>query len=641
MAKDLDDILTLFDEKVSAISDGSDIWEFTPPTLEEFVTSPDYLNLEPLTPRQYQDLYEVIGKDPKKIFSRERKRRRGVLLWGKGSGKDWVVAILQSYLCCVLQCYKVPQLVFGFPVNERLDLVNVSRTGENADEVFFEKLKSRIKTCRFFRNRYTIYERDRKISNPKEGKLGEIRITSDNIIFPKHIMAHSKNSSNESFEGFNILFWCMDEASAFKSKKGIENADPIYNTLVTSTRELPYVGFIISYPRHEKDFTISRYLEAAADPDGEVFGSTGYPWQIKPAKFYSGETFKFEYAQGKMVDVPIEYYDHFKKRPEDAKMKYLCMPPKTGSPYFEYPLYIDNAVNPNRKPLFVMVDHEISDNDNQIVYLVKEIIEKNLPAQKYEYCVHGDGGEVSCRGSMSIGHLENRWVETDEGRKLKDILVVDCVIYWTPDEGRHVQVSLNNMEDIAVLICHELQVRKFTMDHWNSATLIEKLRRGGVNATRRNVNDNDYALLRSMFYMGLIDMVNEPIAIEELKCIEKTERGGAQKPRGGFKDICDTIAGVCRNLIGDKDDLIEGMSGKRFPVGMAMGSALGSPYRYAAGPVSQGLFGNQSQDGGRVKIGVNEEVVTGIRSAIPQQPQPGGLFKGQRGRFPKGIKVNP
>jgi hypothetical protein len=60
-----------------------DYW--TKPVLfKEFVTSKEHLNLVPLSPKQYDAIFQLIGEDPLKVFSMDRKKHVGVFLWGKG-----------------------------------------------------------------------------------------------------------------------------------------------------------------------------------------------------------------------------------------------------------------------------------------------------------------------------------------------------------------------------------------------------------------------------------------------------------------------------------------------------------------------------------------------------------------------------
>ncbi len=81
----------------------------------------------------------------------------------------------------------------------------------------------------------------------------------------------------------------MDEASAFLSKLKRENAEAIYQTLRTSAVSRfgsRWAGFVISYPRHADDFTMTKLREARARPElghaggwatQDVGGQPSYP----------------------------------------------------------------------------------------------------------------------------------------------------------------------------------------------------------------------------------------------------------------------------------------------------------------------------------------------------------------------------
>jgi hypothetical protein len=55
-----------------------------PVSFETFITDKYHLNLKPLSPKQLEALFALIGEDPLQVFSHNRKKHVGVYLWGKG-----------------------------------------------------------------------------------------------------------------------------------------------------------------------------------------------------------------------------------------------------------------------------------------------------------------------------------------------------------------------------------------------------------------------------------------------------------------------------------------------------------------------------------------------------------------------------
>lgn len=540
------------------------IWEEDPADFKTFVESEEYCGLEPLSDRQLKDILAVIGNDPKKIFSADRNIREGVLLWGKGSGKGYCCSVLQAYAVHVLLCLRNPQSYFYFGFNESLDIINVARTRDQARNIYFEKFTQRVVGNSWFRKHFTIVKDGRPVNDPLAGEdRGRIDILTAMVQFPKNIRAISEHSQNESYEGYNVIYFAMDEASAFKSKLGKENADPVYKTLTTSTRELPYIGFVISYPRHEEDFTVQKY-EYSQSPEGSrfMYGSRAATWEVKPSKFYSGVKFKYEFRPGEFVEVPIEYKSQWDKDPEDCRKKYMCVPPKAESPYFEYQEHIDACVV-EKENIVLLEDQVVSVGST--VYTVKKILGLNLPTEsaKLERFIWVDNGETSCRATLSIG----RKATTPSPR-----LIIEQTLVWYPIPERKIQVSLKNVEEVLVWLANNLNVRVVGWDYWQSSTAKEAIQSMGVQVVRKSLSDNDYSLLKSMIYMHMVEFPNVADGVDELKKLGKREDGGVTKRSGKFKDIADSWVGCCYLVFG-KDSMLRGDIGRAFPsplVGMAV-----------------------------------------------------------------------
>jgi len=218
--------------------------------------------------------------DPQQVA---RLYQTAVLLWGKGSGKDYLCSILVCYLVYVLLCLRDPQVYLRLAPGEPIDLVNVAYNADQAKNVFFEKLKQRVKPWQWLRENYNLVEAGRRV-NEQKPRRALVSINDDFIEFPHQIRAWSRHAQNESYEGLNVLVWLMDEASAFLSKLKRENAEAIHHTLKTSAASrfgMRYVGLIISWPRHADDFTMTKHKEAVLNPELGVYADgPASTWEI-------------------------------------------------------------------------------------------------------------------------------------------------------------------------------------------------------------------------------------------------------------------------------------------------------------------------------------------------------------------------
>ena len=197
---------------------GHDIWKEYPVSFNEFVESDLHLNHPALTSRQYKDVLKLLGSDPQEVFRDNPDYNVGVLLWGKGSGKDLVASCMQAYLVYVLLCMRSPQEYFQFPISEPIDIVNVAYNAREAKEVFFAKFKERIKNWRWLREHYMIIEGGRPLNKYVKGTTQYVRIGENNIKFPHLIRANSEHSQASSYEGYNIL--CLSGETKIKLVDG-------------------------------------------------------------------------------------------------------------------------------------------------------------------------------------------------------------------------------------------------------------------------------------------------------------------------------------------------------------------------------------------------------------------------------------
>lgn len=202
-------------DEASSLNNENKVWLEEPVDFKTFNESIDYLNAFPLSDRQYRDIYNVIGKDPKKIFNQERQNDLGVLLWGKGSGKDLSVARVFNYLFYILLCMRNAQAYLWLTDRTtHMDIINVAKKGEQARKIFFSYFIHILKTAPWFRSHFIIRESNKIISKPVSFKPRDtIEIGGSSVIATDaNIRAFAETSANESYEGYNIAAWCMDEA---------------------------------------------------------------------------------------------------------------------------------------------------------------------------------------------------------------------------------------------------------------------------------------------------------------------------------------------------------------------------------------------------------------------------------------------
>lgn len=529
--------------------DGDNVFEEQPVDFISFVESPYYLDIRNgLSPTQYYDVLQVIGGDPKKLFSAERKYDVGVFGWGKGSGKGFVSSIVASYVVYVLLCMKDPASYFGFPPGEKLDMLFVGAKGTQAERVIFDKFKQRILNSPWFTHNFLIYVGDKRVKVPDCPK-GTIKIAGLSITFPKNIHAYSETSATESFEGYNLIFWVADEISAFISDKKKSNARKMFEVLRTSMRsraseKAKGFGLCTSFPRQQNDIIFDLLKESEVDPN--IYAVRRASWEVKPSRFYSKETIRIEHPRIKQflgvdyIDVPETPYGADFKNPktiEEALTRYACLPPLiaigSGTDVG------DSRILERGSPISVSFD-VVPHPHKKGIWLYRVFLEEVNYRITAPIAFHIDLGQVNCRAVMAIGH----WERIDK----VFCKVVDDVIFWVPDKDKNIEVDILNIHDfVESLLKAGFRIAAASLDHWNSLEAIERFRTLGIDADAVSTRVS-YDTLFSDFQSNSIYFNDTPGVREALRQLRFVDFRGKKLSEDEFVDAADALAGLSLTL---------------------------------------------------------------------------------------------
>ena len=550
-----------------------EVWTEDPVDFKTFVEHPDFCGHPPLTPLQLKGVMGVLGDDPKRIFDPQggTGKQIGVLLMGKGSGKDTVAALTQIYIIYVLCCLQDPLAYLNLGPGSKIDLLNVAPVGQQAEDIFFTRFTSLLKQCGWFRERFNFVESGKVLGKKRRRGLDDIKIGTRVCEVPPCIRATSVNSNFSGWDGYNVLFWVMDEASAFKSETKIANAGAIFDTLRTSATSrfgMRWKGLVLSYPREESefDFTVKLY-NRAKEEESVYFAVRAATWEAAPKDRFSGKTFTFRFVneEGELEElhnVPIEFKPEFDEDPLTALAKYACRVIRAKSRFFESSEVIKNAMGP-RLPILETQDVLVEDSDSGFKGIGKFIVKWNVSPRdlKVPRVIHIDLGRTRDSAAVMIAHGEPTevqvYVRDADGKPMIDPatgeplsrpelinkVVEDAHLVWKPDPKRGLKVSLRNVEEIVYEICKKLNVVAVSMDFWNSATLSELLSGLGVEVIERVVTRDDYLNLRTAVELGCVELLPSTLLVEELSAL-RDDGKRVDHPEGGSKDLADCLAGV-------------------------------------------------------------------------------------------------
>jgi len=532
------------------ILDGEEFDE-RPVDLRTFVTDPNYLALPPLSDYQYTliEKSSQIYKESTliKLFGEEEGKRKFkqtcnevVAQLGKGSGKDYCSTISVSYIVYLLLCLKDPATYYGKPPGDTIDILNIAVNAQQANNVFFKGLKTRISRSPWFVGKY----------DPKASE----------IIFDKNVNVYSGHSEREAFEGYNVIAVILDEISGFATENTTghdqaKTADAIYSMYRGSViSRFPDYGKVIllSFPRFKNDPIQKFYDSVIAEketiirsktmkmdeelPDGTAGNEITIEWEEDHIKSYMfPKTFALKRPTWeinptkKIEDFKVDFYRDM----SDSLSRFACMPPEAIDAFFKSREKIEKAFNNMAIGIdeFGRLEPWFQPDPNKEYYIHVDL------AQKHDHC------------AVAISHVKN-WVNvkvTDVFSQAAPIVEVDAVRYWTPTSDK--SVDFTEVKDFIIgLRSSGFNIKICTFDRWNSHDMMQQLKAYGINTETLSVSKKHYDDMAMVVLEERLSGPHIPLLIDELLQL-KIMRDKVDHPRKGSKDLADAVCGSIYNSI--------------------------------------------------------------------------------------------
>ena len=521
----------------------------TPVTIEEFVTSKNYLGLPPLSELQYQSIKASTQIYKKETLIRLYGEEEGIKIFkqtcnevilqlGKGSGKDYTSTIACAYVVHLLMCLSDPAVYYGKPPGDAIDIINIAINAVQANRVFFKGFNQRIEKSPWFQGRYIA--------------------KANSIEFDKEITVHSGHSQRESWEGYNVLIVILDEISGFDldSTSGNEQAktaSAIYKMYRASVNSrFPDFGklILLSFPRFKNDYIQQRYEEVIAEkevviknhhfkvdpelPDGVEGNEFEMEWEEDhivsykiPRVFALKRTTWDVNPTRKIEDFTIDFYTD----PLDALSRFACMPPDAVDAFFRSRALIEKAFcNPR---LGVNKDGRFDDHF--------------APKDDTNYFIHVDLAQKHDHCAVALSHVDG-WVTMKIGENYKEAapkIVVDAVRFWTPTKDK--SVDFEEVKDYIISLKQKgFNLKMVTFDRWNSHDLMQQLKAYGINTELLSVAKKHYEDMSLCITEERIYGPNIQLLIDELLQL-RIVKDKVDHPRKGSKDLSDAVCGAIYN----------------------------------------------------------------------------------------------
>lgn len=551
------------DAEARWLIDNPDFYE-RPATIMEFI-GPGYLDIDAQVRPGIKDaLLDIFGDEVNS--NNIAKVLRAMVTGAIGIGKTTIASIILPYMCHWVLCLRDPQKFFNLLPGSRIAFMMMSTSEDQAREVIFEDVKARIEHSDWFQNNY-----------PRDPKLEK------QIRFEKDIWIIPGDSSETTFEGYNILGGILDEADSHKVTKDKDYAQIGYDTIVSrieSRFEDKGLIVVIGQMKKAEGFASRTFKMYEDDPYAHttrmtIWESRGwdYPRFLNPdgtrnSFFYDSrrrEIVPNELGQDlidngvdHVFEVPTVYKQSFINDPIKALRDLAGIPPAIGDPFI-------GAVDKIEACRVKWVERHgpespVSESAGA-PRLADWLRGDNDPRKRAAHIDVATSPNGDALG-LAMGHVEGI-VEVDG--EDKPYIVIDLLYRVKARPGYEIQLS-----DIRRLLYDLRDGRKFrlknvTYDGFQSTDSVQQLRKKRFVAGNLSVDKTTlpYEDLRDAImderlefppyqtFRNIGDDKTEEVAIRELMQLEDTGKK-IDHPTKGSKDLADAIAGVVTTLMGDR-----------------------------------------------------------------------------------------
>lgn len=183
------------------------------------------------------------------------------------SGKDMITSIAFARIIYLLLCLKDPARYYGKPPGDAIAILNVAINAQQAKNVFFRYLKTRIKSCKWFEGKY---------DPPRQ----------DSITFDKNLEIYSGHSEREAWEGYNLIA-CFSGDTEIITWDGIKKIKDVSGTTqkLLSRENRGAVGgapqWVDAPIKHFGQQRLMKVTVSRGKVQKDIFATPEHRWHVK------------------------------------------------------------------------------------------------------------------------------------------------------------------------------------------------------------------------------------------------------------------------------------------------------------------------------------------------------------------------
>jgi hypothetical protein len=532
-------------------------FEQRPASIPEFL-GPKYLDLtETIRESVYDVLIDIFGEEVNS--ERIALVQEAIFTGAIGIGKTTLASIVIPYMAHWALCLRDPQHFYGLMPGTRIAFMLMSTSRLQAKNVVYSDIKARIDYSPWFNENYQY--------DPKITSLFK---------FPKDIWIIPGDSSEKTFEGFNILGGIVDEIDSHKvtlEKSYVEQGyDTIRGRVSSRFGDLGFI-LLIGQMKSSTGFAAKMYRRHAADPRAYAARMSiwdSYGWDRFTDLNGNRQSFWFDCDRMQMttktlaelqgypdhiIEIPKIYQNDFVHSPYKSLRDLAGRPSAVASPLFNDPSKIQEA-RKNWLWRFNVPEGPV-DHKNRIAdwfkagNSVKRVVHVDIA-----YSAQGDAL------GLAMGHVPE---VVDVDGELKPFICIDLIMRFKAAPGTEIFLG-----DIRRIIYDLKDKRGFnivtlTTDGFQSTDFRQQIERKRIHTDQVSTDKT------TLPYFDLYDAVSEdriaippynvalsweqpePIDILFREISQLVEEGNKiEHPPEGSKDLADAVACVVSTLMGSK-----------------------------------------------------------------------------------------
>lgn len=544
----------------------------------------DWLKNNPEFAERPASIMEFLGKDYLDVDKNVRPGLRKVLLdifggesqaqslaaykeammtGAIGIGKTTFASIVLPYMVHWVLCIKDPQAFFNLMPGSRIAFMMMSTSEDQAREVIFADVVARIKHSTWFKK----WPQDPSFKNQMRWPEKDIWIVPG-------------DSSETTFEGYNILGGVLDEMDSHRVTPKADYAENGYNTIsnrITSRFGDRGLLILIGQMKKSSGFAARKYEDFMGDESAYVSRMTiweSFGWDDKRylnddgtrKSFFFDARRKIEVSSlmvsltqnPDIMEIPTLYKKQFLNDPDKALKDLAGRPPMVGNPFIGMTYKLDVARDKWHTRFGVPTSPALPDLSVAKFapwFRAQDTLRRAVHID-IAYSPNGDALGIA------MGHIRELKEVEDEDRP---VIVFDMLLRMRPLPGK--EIILSDVRRVIYELRDELgfRIKYVSLDGFQSKEFMQQLQKRRFNASYVSVDRNmlPYEDLRDaiyeeriefpryMTYMKHGDTRQIEVAYQEITQLIDTGKK-VDHPPGGSKDVADAMAAVCSLLAGDR-----------------------------------------------------------------------------------------